>query len=458
MIIPDAARRQYFDNLIGGLAMYVVGPAPLRLLLQGFVVLVGFLILAGAVNTAIVGSNGVLNRVSEDGVLSDWFRVPHRKFGTTYRIINLVAVLQIATIFLSRGRVYILGEAYAFGVVWSFALKALAVLVLRFTRPGEREWRVPLNLRLGRIEIPLGLGLIMVALFGVAIINLLTKQVATVSGLLFTGVFFSLFTYSEQRIRRESGGTQEHLDQFQVLAHEQLDGAGIRSGCAIVLVRDEHTLASVDYALAQIDADQQDVLVATVRTLRGPSGTERFYQEEIFTRHEQELFTKVVAVAERQGKHVGLLVVPSVDVFYGIARTAFQLQAADLLLGTSHVFTAEEQARRFGAAWDRVRGKRPRCIRLRIVGSNDLVSTFDIGPHLPALSSDDLAIIHRLWLAASREPAAREIHHRDIVMAGVRLLERELSGSEHTAAMEMIKDQAHQAASEPGTASQDQRK
>ena len=36
------------------------------------VVFVGFLILSGAVNTAIVGSNGVLNRVSEDGVLPDW--------------------------------------------------------------------------------------------------------------------------------------------------------------------------------------------------------------------------------------------------------------------------------------------------------------------------------------------------------------------------------------------------
>ena len=34
--------------------------------------------LAGAVNTAIMGSNGVLNRVSEDGVLTDWFREPHR--------------------------------------------------------------------------------------------------------------------------------------------------------------------------------------------------------------------------------------------------------------------------------------------------------------------------------------------------------------------------------------------
>ncbi len=36
---------------------------------QLFVVVIGTFILSGAVNTAIVGSNGVLNRVSEDGVL-----------------------------------------------------------------------------------------------------------------------------------------------------------------------------------------------------------------------------------------------------------------------------------------------------------------------------------------------------------------------------------------------------
>ena len=55
-----------------------------------FVVVVGFLILSGAVNTAIIGSNGVLNRVSEDGVLTDWFRQPHQRFGTSYRIVNMV--------------------------------------------------------------------------------------------------------------------------------------------------------------------------------------------------------------------------------------------------------------------------------------------------------------------------------------------------------------------------------
>ena len=91
MIIPDDVRMsRYSGNLIGGLAMNVVGPQWARLILNALVVVVGFLILSGAVNTAIVGSNGVLNRVSEDGVLPDWFLKPHPRFGTTSRLINLV--------------------------------------------------------------------------------------------------------------------------------------------------------------------------------------------------------------------------------------------------------------------------------------------------------------------------------------------------------------------------------
>src|SRR6266567_3390621 len=80
MIIPDSVRASFQDNPIGGLAMYLAGPLPLRLAFRGFVVVVGVLMLAGAVNTAIVGSNGVLNRVSEDGILPEWFRKPHRRF------------------------------------------------------------------------------------------------------------------------------------------------------------------------------------------------------------------------------------------------------------------------------------------------------------------------------------------------------------------------------------------
>src|SRR3989449_3777125 len=149
MIIPDGERPKFFENLIGGLAMNLEGPIALRLLFHGFVVVVGTMILSGAVNTAIVGSNGVLNRVSEDGVLTEWFRQPHRRFGTSHRIINIVVGLQILTIMISRGNVSFLANLYAFGVIWSFAMKGVAVLVLRYTHPGEREYRVPLNLKLG---------------------------------------------------------------------------------------------------------------------------------------------------------------------------------------------------------------------------------------------------------------------------------------------------------------------
>src|SRR5437879_8384167 len=101
-------------------------------------VLVGALILSGAVNTAIIGSNGVLTRVVEDGVLPDWFREPHPKYGTTYRLINLIIALQLATIVVSRGNVYMLGEAYAFGVAWRFAMKAIAVLLLVLHDPTDK--------------------------------------------------------------------------------------------------------------------------------------------------------------------------------------------------------------------------------------------------------------------------------------------------------------------------------
>src|SRR5580658_8580165 len=133
--------------------MYMVGPLTLRLIFRIFVVIVGTLMLAGAVNTAIVGSNGVLNRVAEDGILPQWFRQPHPRFGTSYRMINLVVALQIATIVLSRGNIFLLGEAYAFGVMWSFAMNSAAVLALRYKRPGKREFRVPLNFRFGNTEI-----------------------------------------------------------------------------------------------------------------------------------------------------------------------------------------------------------------------------------------------------------------------------------------------------------------
>src|SRR5262249_41179149 len=155
---------------------------------------VGFLILSGAVNTAIIGSNGVLNRVAEDGVVPDWFLKPHPKYGTTYRMLYLILFLQLFTIIASQGDVIVLGEAYAFGVVWSFVFQGLSMIVLRFKDPRPRQFKVPFNIPIGGgLELPVGLGLILLVLLVSAIMNLLTKPVATVGGLSFTFVFFLIF-------------------------------------------------------------------------------------------------------------------------------------------------------------------------------------------------------------------------------------------------------------------------
>src|SRR5208283_4659685 len=186
MLIPTGPRiHVYQDNLIAGLAMYMVGPMFWRILFRIFVVLVGFLILSGAINTSMIGSTGVLMRVAEDGVLTDWFRRPHTKFGTSYRIINLVFVLQMFTIIVSRGNVIMLGEAYAFGVIWSFTFNSLATLVLRWKFKGDRGWKVPPNIKIGKTVIPVGLASVFLVLLSTAIVNLFTKSVATVSGIAF---------------------------------------------------------------------------------------------------------------------------------------------------------------------------------------------------------------------------------------------------------------------------------
>ncbi|MGB6191427.1 MAG: APC family permease, partial [Terracidiphilus sp.] len=68
MLIPTWQRiHVYQDNLIAGLAMYMVGPIFWRIAFRIFVVVVGFLILSGAINTSMIGSTGVLMRVAEDG-------------------------------------------------------------------------------------------------------------------------------------------------------------------------------------------------------------------------------------------------------------------------------------------------------------------------------------------------------------------------------------------------------
>jgi len=447
MIIPDHVRSNYFSNLIGGITMYLVGPAPLKLLFHGFVVLVGVLILAGAQNTSIVGANGVLNRVAEDGVLTSWFQKPQHKYGTSYRIINLVVGLQLLTIILSRGNVYQLAALYAFGVIWSFAMKSLAVLVLRFTEPGHREWKVPGNLHIGGREIPLGLVAISFVLLTTAIVNIFTKYEATIAGVIFSVVFFAIFTYSEHRVAKERHGKPENVDQFRVYGNQELgSGAmGVRPGNILVAVRDPRNLYYLRDVLARTDTTRQDVVVMSARLYHREhsfSGSDVFEADQIFDHYEQELFTAVVAVAEKEGKPVSLLVVPGTDVFEAIVVTAQRLDSSVIVCGLSNKLNADEQAKLTGDAWERLPEPRPR-LTLEVHAPNGTVREYPLGPHAPRMRPQDLELMHKVWLDVTTDPRYAGAHHYHVVALALEELQRELDSEKRSELLQKLLDDMH---------------
>ncbi len=380
LIIPDEVRMKFYsENLIGGLARHVIGPAPLKLALEAFVVVVGFLILSGAVNTAIIGSNGVLNRIAEDGVLPDWFLKPHPTYGTTYRLLVLITVLQIGVILVSQGDMIVLGEAYAFGVVWSFTFKALAMVVLRFKDPRPREYRVPFNLRIGRRELPIGLILIFLVLLCAAVMNLATKPVATIAGLGFASVFFVIFLFSEwHHHRKQQGAEHKHLEQFNQAEEEQISAQSLglsKPYRKLVAIRSTLNLYMLEKSLAETDPDNTDVIVMTAKT--SPKGEANLDPGQLDS-YDQNLMTAVVERAEKSGKEVHPLIVPTNNPVYALLRTARDLRVHEVVIGASNKFTADEQLDQVSLLWINLHGGDTAPLTVRIL-SKDRDLHFDLG-------------------------------------------------------------------------------
>ncbi len=448
MIIPDGIRPQYFANLISGLAMNVVGPYSLKLVFQGFVVLVGALILAGALNTSIIGANGVINRLVEDGVLTSWFKKPHHKFGTSFRVVNMIAGLQLFTILASRGNIYLLASLYAFGVIWSFSFMSLAVLVLRYKMPENRQWKVPGNIRIRGVEIPLGVAFVSLVLFSTAVVNLFTKELATIAGVSFSLVFFIVLTVSERAVAEQHATGESGLEQFNVAANAELNAQAmeVRPGNILVAVRDPHNLAYLRDVLSRVDTTKTDVVVMTARIYHREhsfSGTVEMESSEIFEKYERELFTAVVSVAEKEGKHVSLVVVPTNDVFEAIVATAQRLNSSVVVCGLSRKLTADEQGKLTGDAWERLPEPRPR-LTLVVVGQDGSRHEYQLGPHRPRVRKEDVDLLHSLWREVTVDPKFRELHHYHVLNVALQEMDKRMhDGGQRDEVMKDLLNEVH---------------
>lgn len=383
MLIPDNVRPQYIDNLISGLTFYLYGPEWLKLSLNIYVVIAGVLILSSAVNASIVGANGVLNRMAEDKILTDGFRKLHKKFGTTYRMLNLVAGLQILVIILSRGNIIILGEAYAFGVVWSMTFMAFSMIILRFKDKRPREWKVPLNLKVGAVTLPIGLSLVFLILFSAASINLLTKPVATVSGLIFTFSFFTIFTVSEminkQRIKKgldisketlEERFAEKFLEHFNLEGEDEITAEVIESynnDRVLVAVRDPNNLTHLQKVLSEVDTDMTDVIVFIGRVFKDK---QNMMVNVDLEPDERKLFSEVVTVSENIGKPVIPLIIPTNNAFFSIVSVAHSIKAREMVLGLSAKYRPDVQLEQIALLWGTIQSDEAEKITIRIISAD----------------------------------------------------------------------------------------
>src|SRR4029077_11908583 len=185
----------------------------------------------------------------------------------------------------------------------------------------------------GRFDWPVGMTLIFLVLAVVAIANLFTKEVATITGVAFTAGFYAMFLVSEHAHRRRLGkasSSHEHLEQFNQQQAEQLSVDSLhveKPYRKLVAIRSPHNLGMLERCLDETDPETTDVVVMTASVVPIASGD----FEPTITVNDRQLLTAVVNLAEHAGKPVKPVIIPTNEPFFAMARTAKTIGAQELI-------------------------------------------------------------------------------------------------------------------------------
>ncbi|HMC66956.1 MAG TPA: universal stress protein, partial [Gemmataceae bacterium] len=275
--------------------------------------------------------------------------------------------------------------------------------------------------------LPIGLGLIFLVLGITAIVNFFTKEVATVGGMVFTGVFMTVFTASERYHEgRRRGAKHQHLEQFNQQAAEQINAACLglsKPYRKLVAIRSTQNLFMLEKALEETDPETTDVVVMTAKVEPGEGSPADQTQLDSY---DQQLMTAVVERAEKAGKQVKPLIVPTNNPLYAVIRTAKELGAQELVVGASNKYTADMQLEQIALYWINVNEGKPVPLTVRILGRDrDVYFDLNGGNRIPKISERAKSVaelraagvgVDRVLLAHDGSPAASDLFQAVVTM------------------------------------------
>jgi hypothetical protein len=262
-------------------------------------------------------------------------------------------------------------------------------------------------------------------LFLVAIANLFSKKIATIYGLSFTIVLYTLFMISERINTRKKLEHRSDLEKFNLDHQAQVSDATLRArpGCVLVAVRDYHRMWHLERVLEKTNLRRQDIVVMTVRQLSAGDAEYDLRDDQVFAGYEQELFSHVSMAEKRQGR--GTAGCPR----GGSASTRWCKPPRTCGLrgwyrGIARM-SSEELAQQIGLAWERLPPPR-HPFSLEVIVPDRPSTYVNLGPHPPRLWPEDVDRLHDLWLRLTAEhDVGSKLHHRDIIGLALQRLDQE---------------------------------
>jgi magnesium transporter len=439
-LVPATEQALWINAPLAGLSQHLAGPSWTRDLMTLALAGAALVVLLAVAHAALRDAEQMLHRAAADGTLPRGLASLHTRFGTPARAVDVAVGVTVLVMLASGGRVAWLSRAYAIAIAAMLLLTIATLGRLRRMRMETAPFTTPANLSvMGRFR-PLVLLVPGVIVASSSVAMLVTGDIPSIaSGALITAAAL-WFTAAGRTTSADAGPAEDTFDLL-LTADVSTDRADVRPGNVLVPVRNPHALAHVVGAL-QTSGDH-DVVVMTVRLL-DVDVSQEMASLNTPTPYERHLFTEVVALAERVGRPVRLLIVPARNVVDAIVATVIRLRSSDVYVGESSTLSAENQARMLGEAWERAHKPEPVDVRLVIYHRSGRTDTYHLGAHPPSLTSGDLDLIHRLWLDAVKT-VGPHVHHHDVVRAALTQMEQQLAGPKRDEAIATIRDVARPA-------------